>query len=264
MTKADKIKFLTELKKEINKSTEFICDYPLNKEIVNFIWVETKDGLIGNTPCHYEVIFNSSKDGNPNIASVEVHFEDSGTVKNFQGIPLSKELEYADWQKKDGRIVYKNRDKGNNSKECIIEMLRKLERLIGKDLRESIRKQIPIGEHEIYREILEFRRDPALAKNAIKNAKYKCEIDPKHTSFIAKNGKNYMEGHHLIPISKQGNFSKSLNQAKNIVCLCPNCHKEIHLGNNRLELVKTLWNQRKVGLEAAGINITLNDLQSYY
>lgn len=265
MTTKEKIAFLIELKKEINKSTEFICNYPIDKEIVNFIWVETKDNMIGDDECHYEVIFNASKDGNPDVASVEVHFENPRTFGHFQGIKLPEELMYADWEgRKDSRIVYKEADEGNNFNEDIIERLRKLERLIGADLRYAVWKQIPAGEQEMYSELLAFQRDPVLAKKAIQKAGNKCELDPSHKSFIDKNGKDYMEGHHLIPLAKQGNFQNSLNQAANIVCLCPNCHKEIHLGANRQTLIKTLWTQRQAGLKSAGIGVTLKDLQSYY
>ena len=265
MTTKAKITFLKELKEEINKNTEFICNYPTDENIGTFIWVETKDSMMGDDECHYEVIFNEPKDGNPDVASVEVHFENPETLGHFQGIELHESLIYADWEgRKDSRIVYRDRDDGDNSNEDIIERLRKLERLIGADLRDAMWKRIPAAEQEMYRELLAFQRDPVLAKKAIQKAGNKCELDPSHKSFNDKDGKAYMEGHHLIPIAEQGNFQNSLNQAANMVCLCPNCHKEIHLGANRQTLVKTLWTQRQAGLNSAGINVTLKDLQSYY
>ena len=264
--------FLKELKKEINKSTEFICNYPTDEEdIGTFIWVEKKGSMMGDDECHYEVIFNTSENGNPDVASVEVHFE-GDNFRNFQNIPLPKELKYDKWEyiknswREDSRIVYKDKDvdKGNNSNKDIIERLRKLEQLIGADLRDAVRKKIPAAEQEIYRELLAFQRAPGLAKEAIQKAGNECELDPSHKSFNDKDGKAYMEGHHLIPIARQGNFQNSLNQVENIVCLCPNCHKEIHLGKDRLQLVEKLLEKRHSDLEEAGLNVTLEDLQSYY
>ena len=161
-------------------------------------------------------------------------------------------------------IKDKDADDGNNSNKDIIERLRKLEQLIGADLRDAVRKKIPAAEQEMYRELLAFQRVPGLAKEAIQKAGNKCELDPSHKSFNDKDGKKYMEGHHLIPIARQGNFQNSLNQVENIVCLCPNCHKEIHLGKDRLQLVEKLWKKRHSDLEEAGIGITMPELAKYY
>ena len=78
------------------------------------------------------------------------------------------------------------------------------------------------------------------------------------------NEKNFTEAHHLIPMAGQADFENSLDQEQNIVCLCPNCHKAIHYGADKLELVEELWNQRKTDLKAAGIGINLSDLKADY
>ena len=284
MTSKERKDFLIELKKEINKSTEFICNYPTDEDIVkkelNFIWVEKKGSMIGDDECHYEVIFNTSKNGNPDVASVEVHFE-GDNFEDFQGIELPKELMYAEWEykennwRKDSRIVYRDRDDGDNSNEDIIERLRKLERLIGADLRDAIWKrisdckqgwkQIPAAEQEMYRECLALQLNLTLAQKVKQNAENKCELAKSHKSFTGKDDKAYMEGHHLIPLAREKYFQNPLNQLANIVCLCPNCHKKIHYGKDRLKLVEKLWTpQRQKDLRSAGLNVTLEDLQSYY
>ena len=276
MTKKEKTDFLIKLKEEINKSTEFICNYPTDEEdIGTFIWVEKKGSMMGDDECHYEVIFNTSENGNPDVASVEVHFE-GDNFEDFQGIELPKELMYADWEgRKDSRIVYRDRDDGNNSNEDIIERLRKLERLIGADLRDAIWKrisdckqgwkQIPAAEQEMYRECLALQLNFTLAQKVKQNAKNKCALAESHKSFTGKDDKAYMEGHHLIPLARKKYFQNPLNQLANIVCLCPNCHKKIHYGKDRLKLVEKLWTpQRQTDLEEAGLNVTLKDLQSYY
>ena len=146
MTPKEQKDFLIKLKEEINKSTEFICNYPTDKNIGTFIWVEKKCSMMGDDECHYEVIFNKPKNGNPDVASVEVHFE-GDNFEDFQNIKLPDELMYAEWEykennwRKDSRIVYKDRDDGNNSNEDIIERLGKLDELIGTKLKRIVCKQ---------------------------------------------------------------------------------------------------------------------------
>ena len=105
--------FLIKLKKEINKSTEFVCNYPTDEDIIkkelNFIWVGTPDGLIGTDECHYEILFY----GNDTL-KVEAHFEDDN-FEDFQGIKLPNDLMYAKWKvkennwRKDSRIIYRDK-----------------------------------------------------------------------------------------------------------------------------------------------------------
>ena len=124
-----------EKKKKINKSTEFICNYPTDKEL-NFIWVGTPDGLIGTAECHYEILFKGD------TLYVEAHFED------FQGIKLPEEtkekLEYKkDLKKKQGKIVYAN-DTGiantgdTDSIKKVMARLKELDGLIGAKLRRIV------------------------------------------------------------------------------------------------------------------------------
>lgn len=273
MTKKDKEQndFLKALKDKINNDGEFICKYPA-EEINGYIWVGTLDGMIGDIACHYEVIFHDNeKDGNPDVASVEVHFEEYEALRHCQGIKLPKKLKYDDWwiddKTENGRIVYADKDEASedkNTHEEIIKRLKEMERLIGQDLRTALCRQLPDREQTVISETVAFRRNPALAKTAIKKADYQCEYDAGHQSFIASNGKPYMEAHHLIPLSKQNDFEKSLNQVGNIVCLCPNCHKEIHYGQKRKEMVENLLTKRTNILEKIGLSITPKKLQRYY
>lgn len=72
---------------------------------------------------------------------------------------------------------------------------------------------------------------PGVGKAVLRARQFKCEYEPKHTTFIARStGKQYMEPHHLIPVSKQGIFSSNLDIDSNIICLCPTCHSKIHYG----------------------------------
>lgn len=80
-----------------------------------------------------------------------------------------------------------------------------------------------VGERNVY------VRNPANALFSIDRAGYSCEVDRGHTTFISeKNGRPFMEAHHLVPMMYQGLYESPLDVPENIVCLCPNCHRAIH------------------------------------
>lgn len=107
------------------------------------------------------------------------------------------------------------------------------------------------------------KRDPERAKSAILLNDYKCEFNLSHETFINRKGKPYMEAHHLVPMSAQKTFSYSLDVTVNIVSLCPNCHRAIHLGNSAVKeriIEKLFTKDRKRNLKKCGINITTEEL----
>ena len=58
-----------------------------------------------------------------------------------------------------------------------------------------------------------------------------CELDNSHKTFQQENSRNYVEGHHAIPMHAQEDFEHSIDVPENIVALCPNCHRKVHLSN---------------------------------
>lgn len=76
-----------------------------------------------------------------------------------------------------------------------------------------------------------YPRSKRIAVNALHHANYQCEISSEHQTFIRKRSKiPYVEPHHLIPLAFQDDFEVSLDREQNIIALCCNCHKRIHLG----------------------------------
>ncbi|MCK9482314.1 MAG: HNH endonuclease, partial [Bacteroidia bacterium] len=74
-------------------------------------------------------------------------------------------------------------------------------------------------------------------------------------------GNSFVEAHHLIPMSEQTNYEKSLDVEANIVALCPNCHRKVHLATDEeaQEINNFLLNARhdrlvQVGLRSNGNN----------
>ena len=126
-------------------------------------------------------------------------------------------------------------------------------------------KPLPVPEQQQVQNRIVYPRNRQTAINALSHAGYVCEIDSKHPTFIRKlSGKPYTEPHHLIPMSEQCHFSVSLDVEENIVSLCSNCHNHIHYGKGAEELLKKLYAERKDALHSVGIDITENELLSYY
>lgn len=109
-----------------------------------------------------------------------------------------------------------------------------------------------------------YKRSDYNAKKAIIIANYKCDLDNTHETFFAKNGKPYMEAHHLIPMHVQEQFDVSIDVLANIICLCPNCHKKIHYGMDIQSELKSLYDKRKELLEKQGIQITFKEIMKFY
>lgn len=108
-----------------------------------------------------------------------------------------------------------------------------------------------------------------IGKSVIKANKYQCIFatdSDSHETFLKPNNKPYMEAHHLIPLSKQSKFKKKLDTKGNIVPVCPLCHRKLHHGRKSdvSLLLNELYTKRNTALKSSGLDITLDDLKSYY
>jgi len=109
--------------------------------------------------------------------------------------------------------------------------------------------------------------DPKITKRALLNANYKCEYDASHITFINEiTGMNYVEGHHLIPLSSQDQFDYSIDVPENIVSLCPNCHRKIHKASKlqKKEMIEKFFIKREKGLIKRGIITTQEYIEKFY
>jgi len=118
-------------------------------------------------------------------------------------------------------------------------------------------------------------KNPEVGKAALEEADYKCENDnsPKkdtHNTFHLPTGKQFMEAHHLIPMSFAGDmykrFKRNIDCPQNIVSLCPTCHRKIHYAEKKekLKLIEKLFNLKKGELDKINIKISLDELKTFY
>ena len=79
-----------------------------------------------------------------------------------------------------------------------------------------------------------FIRNGFVRANVLIRARGKCDWCGE-TGFPAAGGKIFLETHHVIPLSEKG-----LDTESNVAALCPNHHREIHYGEKRNEMRKSL------------------------
>ena len=107
-----------------------------------------------------------------------------------------------------------------------------------------------------------YARNPLIAVASLTTAKFSCEIDSAHKTFIAqKTNDPYVEAHHFIPMKFQSDFKFALDCIENIISLCPNCHRGIHLGipGYKKNLIEVIYKKR-----GSINNFEIENLYSFY
>ncbi len=125
----------------------------------------------------------------------------------------------------------------------------------------DIDKPVGAPESQIVKEN-RYKRSSIIKTQSIKAAHFMCEADKNHVTFTAKSSnEQYMEAHHLIPITNQKEFKFSLDIYANIVSLCPICHRLLHYGieKEKRSLLEKLYKDRYERLCCSGIEISKND-----
>lgn len=77
-------------------------------------------------------------------------------------------------------------------------------------------------------EVTIYHRNPYLKEAVRRVADGKCQFCGKPAPFIDKYGQPYLEEHHVKKLADGGT-----DTSDNVVAICPNCHKRIHVLNDR-------------------------------
>ena len=124
-----------------------------------------------------------------------------------------------------------------------------------------VQKSVKVLNSDKYRNL----RSKEVLSNALQNANYQCEILCGVKLFMRKDGKTpYTEGHHLIPLEYQDYFEYSLDVEANIVSLCPNCHKLLHYGYDKNQILKKLYDMRITRLKKCKLDLDFASLLLMY
>lgn len=76
-----------------------------------------------------------------------------------------------------------------------------------------------------------YNRDPYLKEMVKRFAKGKCQLCHKEAPFNDKNGRPYLEEHHVKKLADGGS-----DTIDNVVAICPNCHRKIHILNSKKDV----------------------------
>jgi 5-methylcytosine-specific restriction protein A len=84
--------------------------------------------------------------------------------------------------------------------------------------------------------ITQYHRDPAVKAWVLQQAKGKCDSCEQPAPFNGSDGQPFLEVHHVRQLADNGS-----DTATNAVALCPNCHRELHYGENSRALLLRLY-----------------------
>jgi 5-methylcytosine-specific restriction protein A len=92
---------------------------------------------------------------------------------------------------------------------------------------------LPAGLHEedytVFREHKRIERDAKLAREVKKRKGYTCEVcDLNFEQMYGEIGKDFIEAHHLQPVSEVKGQKLLRDPIKDFAVLCSNCHRMIH------------------------------------
>ena len=85
-------------------------------------------------------------------------------------------------------------------------------------------------------QITQFQRDPGVKAWVLRAAAGRCECCSQMAPFQSPDGTPYLEVHHVRKLADAGSDTIS-----NAVALCPNCHREIHYGENAQQMTERLY-----------------------
>lgn len=87
-----------------------------------------------------------------------------------------------------------------------------------------------------YSSVTNFVRDPKVKAWVLKESNGRCECCDSKAPFVTAAGEPFLEVHHLRRLADAGSDTIS-----NALALCPNCHREMHYGENQYNLVESIY-----------------------
>lgn len=117
--------------------------------------------------------------------------------------------------------------------------------------------------------VLREKTDPKLKATRIELSNYNCEINEEHKTFTNATGEHqYLECHHIIPISAQKDFPNTkLDSMFNLIAVCPICHAKVHYANTKEkgEIFSKMYELRKNEMQKHGFDLNeINEVFNKY
>jgi 5-methylcytosine-specific restriction enzyme A len=83
-----------------------------------------------------------------------------------------------------------------------------------------------------------YYRDPVVRAWILKNANGKCEACGSDAPFLLPGSVPFLEVHHMIPLASGGP-----DTIDNTIAVCPNCHRRVHLSQDKDLFVLDIYNK---------------------
>lgn len=117
-----------------------------------------------------------------------------------------------------------------------------------------------------------FARRKSLREAVVKNYNYLCDChEDNHYYFTASStNKNYLEGHHMIPMENQHQYWEerqiNLDIPMNLIPLCPHCHSKIHKATKgeKIQIITEIYTRHVNDLKKIDVNISLEKFATFY
>lgn len=192
-------------------------EFYANKDDINIEKWRVKIKIIENL-IDSPIIFNEKN-------KVELE-EDKYLISGFQRstMPLKEDVFYIIL-----KLINLNTNSNINKYEEIIDIEGLGNSITGIELLNEMYEHTTIEQKERLVKVIERGK---IATKIKEHLKFKCQIceslGQNPYSFKKKNGEYYVETHHIIPVS---DYKHSKLSVDNLICLCPNHHREVHYGN---------------------------------
>ncbi len=107
-----------------------------------------------------------------------------------------------------------------------------------------------------------FQRSLQLADHVRALNQYQCAVGGEGcVTFAGRDGKPYVEVHHIIPMAKQPQSQTNLDRVSNMAPLCPKCHTCLHRGDfedaEKVLVALLTWYESQHGSSYADANSDL-------
>jgi HNH endonuclease len=217
----------------------------------------TGTGRSGDQDINYRENKNLAESQSPSNRLPVYLFESSNRIYTYRGeVHLSGKPYQATKPDKDGLmrkvwIFPLSLDSGGIvSKEYINEYEKEKKKQVKKLSVDQLKNQAVKSSSKTssYRQAIskQYTRNQSIARYTKLKANGVCELCEKPAPFFDKDGEPYLESHHVLWLERGG--ADSIN---NTVALCPNCHKKMHVVEDKNDFNK-LYNIAKKRAKESG------------
>lgn len=212
----------------------------------------------------FKLLLNHKKLSINQLKSQIVHIEKAEDVKNISKKSKHEYDKFYSWVI-SSLIKLEILSKKNDYIEIHSELAKSINDLYKNVPYESmfIDNDLPTHVIDSFVGIKRYKRDAELPAKVKDKYNHTCFIGNNHKTFLC-NDVNYVEAHHIIPMFQQKNFKEyNLDTIDNMICLCPNCHKEVHLADKKSKIIKKMYSHASKFLKKISI-YSLKDLEKIY